>query len=201
MSTLHLQVGRDVDRGVGDDERLVVVRDVHDEAMADAPRGPKAGVALDHRAHQFVGVEAALHQRLGAALAHQRDRLCGRVLAVLGIDDLESADVEAVLRGDVADPLLRPDQDRLDQFQLRRFDRAFQRHLIARMRDRDLYRRILLRPRDQLVELLVRVSADGGLRLKHRHRLLLASPEERRDQSVKRPCSRAALLKRRAPRD
>ena len=44
---------------------------VHDEAMADPPRRAQAGLALDHRAHQLVGVQAALHQRLGAALANQ----------------------------------------------------------------------------------------------------------------------------------
>ena len=74
---LGLQVGRDVDRGVGDDQRLVMTGDVHHEAMADAPCGPKAGVALDHRAHKLVGVEAAFHQRLRASLAHQLDSLGG----------------------------------------------------------------------------------------------------------------------------
>ena len=38
---------------------------VHHEAVADAARGAQAGVALDHRAHQLVGVQAAFHQRLG----------------------------------------------------------------------------------------------------------------------------------------
>ena len=67
-----------------------VARHVHDEAMADAPRGADAGVARDHRAHQLVGVKAALHQRLGAARRDQLDRLGGGIVAVLGIDDLEA---------------------------------------------------------------------------------------------------------------
>ena len=71
-------------------ERLVVTRHVHHEAMADAPRRPKPGVALDDRAHDLVGVKAALHQRVGAALADQLDRLGCGFLAVVGIDDLES---------------------------------------------------------------------------------------------------------------
>ena len=93
---LDLQVRRDVDRGIGDDQRLVVVRHVHDEAMADAPGGAQAGVARDDRAHELVGVQAALHQRLGPAFADQRDGLGGGVMAVLGVDDLEAADVEAM---------------------------------------------------------------------------------------------------------
>ena len=44
---------------------------VHHEAVADAPRGAQARLAPDDRAHQLVGVQAALHQRLGLALAHQ----------------------------------------------------------------------------------------------------------------------------------
>ena len=48
-----------------------VARHVHDEAVADAARGAQAAFALDHRAHQLVGVQAALHQRLGLAFAHQ----------------------------------------------------------------------------------------------------------------------------------
>ena len=79
---LGLEVGRDVHRRVGDDQRLVVAGHVHDEAMADPPRGAQPGVALDHRAHQFVGVKAALHQRFGPAFAHQRDGLGRRILAV-----------------------------------------------------------------------------------------------------------------------
>ena len=49
-------------------------RHVHDEDVADAARGAQAGVAVDMAAlHQFVGVQAALHQRLDLARAHQRD--------------------------------------------------------------------------------------------------------------------------------
>ena len=39
--------------------------------------------------HQLVGVQAALHQRLGLALAHQLHRLGGGRLAVRRVDDLE----------------------------------------------------------------------------------------------------------------
>ena len=65
-------------------------RHVHDEAVADAPGGADAGVARHHRAHQLVGVKAALHQRLGAAGAHQLHRLGRGIVAVLGVDQFEA---------------------------------------------------------------------------------------------------------------
>ena len=100
-----------------------MARHVHDEAMADAPRGADARVARHDRAHQLVGMEAALHQRLGPSGAHQRDRLGGGIMAVLGVDQFEARDVEAAFRRP-RDPRRRADQDRLDKTQLRRLDRA-----------------------------------------------------------------------------
>ena len=41
------------------------------------------------RAQQFVGVQAALHQQFGLALANQFDRLGGRGMAVRHVDDLQ----------------------------------------------------------------------------------------------------------------
>ena len=95
----------------------------------------------DDLGHQFVGVQAALHQRLGFALAHQLDRLRRRGVAVRRIDELVGRDVEAEARRQRADARLRPDQDRLDDLRLRRLDRAAQRGLVARMRHRRAHRR------------------------------------------------------------
>ena len=39
---LGIEVGEDVDRRVGDEQRLGVGRHVHDEDVADAPRGAQA---------------------------------------------------------------------------------------------------------------------------------------------------------------
>ena len=74
MSTLSSSVGHDVDRGVGDDQGVLVAGHVHHEAVADAPRGAQPGLAPHHGGHQLVGVQAALHQRLGLAFAHQLHR-------------------------------------------------------------------------------------------------------------------------------
>ena len=72
---LGLQVRGDVHRGIGDEQRLGICRHVHDEDVADAPLGPEPGLPLRDLAEQLVGMEAALHQELGLALADQRDRL------------------------------------------------------------------------------------------------------------------------------
>ncbi len=131
-----LQRRRDVHRGVGDDERIGVPRHVHDEAVADAPRGAQPRVAPDHRAHQLVGVQAAFHQRFRAPGAHLRHRLVGRLLAERRIDDRERGDVEPGFRGNFPDPRRGTDQDGRDQPGLGGIDRALQRTLVARMRDR-----------------------------------------------------------------
>ena len=72
---LVLQGRCDVDRGIRDDERIRMTWHIHDEAMADPTVGPDAGIAGYHRAHQFVRVQAALHQRFHLALPHEGHRL------------------------------------------------------------------------------------------------------------------------------
>ena len=112
---LGIEVGEDVDRRVGDEQRLAVARHVHDEDMADAPVGAQAGGRRRDFAHQLVGVEAPFHQELGLALADQRDRAGGRGVAVRGVDDGPPGQVDAMLGGNSADSRLGADQDRLDQ--------------------------------------------------------------------------------------
>ena len=50
-------------------------------------------------AHQLVGVQAALHQQFALGLVNELDGLGGGCLAVRRVDDLEAADVDAVLGG------------------------------------------------------------------------------------------------------
>ncbi len=101
--------------------------------MGDAARGAQAGRSLDDRAHQLLGVQGALHQRLRLAFArhrHAQDR-CG--VAVLRVDDLEPGEVEVGQFGGAADLRLRADQHRFDQLFARRLDRADQRGFVDRM--------------------------------------------------------------------
>ena len=130
---LGVEVGEDVDRRVGDEQRLRIGRHIHDEDMADPPRRAQAGLAdAVDRPHQLVGVQAALHQQLALALVDQLDGPRGRGFAVRRVDDLETADVEAVLTRDSRDLRGRPDQDRNDDAGLGRLDSAAQRGLVAR---------------------------------------------------------------------
>ena len=70
----RVEVGGNVDRGVGDYERFRVAGYVHDEAVADPALGADAAFPRDYRAHEFIGVEAALHQRLDPASGDEADR-------------------------------------------------------------------------------------------------------------------------------
>ena len=77
MSTLVMQIGRDIDRGVGDEQQIVERRHVEREDMADPPRGAQPAVLLDHGGEQIVGMKIALHHRAGFARAHHGDRAVG----------------------------------------------------------------------------------------------------------------------------
>ena len=71
--------------------------------------------------------------------------------------------------GHLANPMLRTDEDRLNEFQLGRFQDALEGDLIAWVSDRNLHRRMLLRVRNQPMQFIVGVAADGGFSLKHGH--------------------------------
>ena len=62
-----VEIGEDVDRGIGDEHGLGIGRHVHDEDMADAPIGAQSAGLCGDRAHQLVGVQAAFHQHLALA--------------------------------------------------------------------------------------------------------------------------------------
>ena len=79
---LDVEIRENVDRRIGDEQRLGIGRHVHDEDVADAPRGTQPGRRRCHRSHQFVGVQAALHQQFALGRVDQFDRLGGGGLAV-----------------------------------------------------------------------------------------------------------------------
>ena len=122
---------------VGDDQHLVIRRHVHDEDVAEAAAGAEARLLRDDRAEQLVGVQAALHQELGLALAHQLHRLRRRRVAVRRVDDPGRAEVDAVR---LARPraIFAAGPTRIGTISplLAGLDRAGQRRLLARMGDR-----------------------------------------------------------------
>lgn len=99
--------------------------------MADAALGAQPGVARHDLVHQFVGMQAALHQQAGLPAAHQLDRGGGRGVAVRRIDDGRPAQVQAAALGHVADLLLRTHQDGREQAQLHGLQRGAQRGFVA----------------------------------------------------------------------
>ena len=94
MSTLSSRVGAMFTAASVMISAIRMTRHVHDEAVADPARRADAALTRNHRGHQFVGVQAALHQRLGPSRAHEFDRLGGRIVTVLGVHDLHAGDVE-----------------------------------------------------------------------------------------------------------
>jgi hypothetical protein len=109
--------------------------------VADAALGAQAGAARDHLGHQFVGVQAALHQRFGVAVADQGHGHRRRLVAVFHVHDPVLLEVEVVLLGDRADLLFRADQDRVDQVRLGGEQRALERLAVAGVHHRHVDRR------------------------------------------------------------
>ncbi len=99
--------------------------------MTDAALGADAGFARHHCGHDLVRVQAALHQRLGAALAHERHSARRGAVTVLGGDDGEFADVELGGGSDGANLGFRANQNRLDQAHFGGLGRRTQRCLVA----------------------------------------------------------------------
>ena len=57
------EIGRNVDRRIGDKQRARVSRRIHNEHMRNSSRRAQACVALHHRLQQLVSVQTAFHQR------------------------------------------------------------------------------------------------------------------------------------------
>ena len=123
-----------IEGGIGHEERPRIVRSVNHEDVAHAPGGLQLFL-VDDRTHEFVGVEAALHQRLDLAIARQRDCLGRCRVAMLRRHELIGGKVEFGLFRCGSDFCLRPDQYGNDEFFLGGFDRAKQRNRVDRVDD------------------------------------------------------------------
>src|SRR5262249_41938010 len=144
-----IEIGKNIDRRIGEEQRLGIARHVHDEDVTDAPFRAQASLARRHLAHQLVRVEAALHQELAFRLLDELHRLRRRRMAMRNVDDLEATDVETMLAGYGLNFGGRPDKDGNDDAGVRRFDRAAQRRLFARVNDDGPRGGNLLGPGDQ----------------------------------------------------
>ncbi len=144
LDDVHLVAQRrgDVDGRVSDDQRLLQRRHIHHEAMADAPVGAQSCVALHHRAHQLVGVKAALHQCVGLALrarGARPPRLTPRCAA--HPRSASRPDPAGTPRRSAVIVSAGPTSSGTISPSLCRLERAAQRALIARVCDRTPHRR------------------------------------------------------------
>ena len=71
-----------------------MVRNVHDEDMADTAAGAKPRLALRDCPEELIRMQASFHQQLGFARANELDCLLCRRLAVRNIDNVDAFDVE-----------------------------------------------------------------------------------------------------------
>ncbi len=129
---LVLERRRDVDRTIGDDQHLVVGGHVHQEHVTEPAAGAHPAFPRHHRAQEFVGVEAALHQDLRFALAHESHRLRRGGVAFADVHDFDIAELDALGLGDLGDRRRGTDQDGVDQALACGVDRAGQCRLLAR---------------------------------------------------------------------
>ena len=132
---LVLQIGGDVDRGVGDQQQVIEARNVHDENMGQPPRAAQAAILLHDLMQQLVRVQMALHDRLSQALQDQRDGLGRCLVRAAGLDHLVARYVAARSFRRFLDQAPVANQDRLDDAQLRRHDRALQGMRFLRRHD------------------------------------------------------------------
>ena len=72
---LGIEVGKNIDRSVGDEQRFGVGRHVHNEDVAYSPRRTQAGVRGSNSPHEFVGMQAAFHQQFAPSRPDQLNRL------------------------------------------------------------------------------------------------------------------------------
>ena len=79
---LGFQIGRDIHRGIGDDQRARVKRRIQHKGVAHAPFCAQPRFLRQSRAQQFIRMQAALHERRRPAFPHQGHRGLGRGMAM-----------------------------------------------------------------------------------------------------------------------
>ena len=159
---LGIEVGGDVDRRVGDDERAWIAWGLHQIAVGESPRRAQAELAVQRRADELVGVQAALHQRIDLAGPGQFDRACRSCVAVPDILDLDVVEIEPGGLGDRLEPHPRPDQHRHDQVCIARLERRRQRCLVAGMDHRATHGRQVVHRIEQAAHAIAITQAHVG---------------------------------------
>ena len=105
--------------------------------------------------HEFVRVQAALHERLSLAGLDERDGFLGSRMAVGRVHDPHAGEVRREAGGGCGDLVPRPDEDRIDDPERGGLPGGAERAPVAGMDHGDLQPRQGLRRREQAVVLLV----------------------------------------------
>ena len=173
LHDVHLggEVGRDVDRGVRDEEEIALRRHVHDEHMADAARCPKAAFLLDHLREQLVRVHVAFHYGAHLFRVDHGDRARGRLGVIRDIDDDDVGNVHGRRFGRFQDLVPRADEERRDQALAPGEQGAAERVLVVGTDHGGRHRRQALAARDQHAEMIVLVD--------QKHRQLVVLQDDR----------------------
>src|SRR5258705_13658049 len=100
-------------------------------------------------------MEAALHEQLGLALAHERDGHLRRCMAMRYVDNLEASEVETTGLRELPDMVSGTHKQRNYQPGTIRLERAAERGLIARVSHGRCESGVLSRRRDQPLVLVV----------------------------------------------
>ena len=156
---LVVQCRRDVDGGVGDDERAWIGRCLHHEAVRDAPLGAQPGRARHDRGHQLVRMQAAFHQRVHLAAAGHRRGFLGGGVAVRHVDAFDAGEVDLRLRGGGLQLGARGNQHGPDDAGVTCVDGAGETEGVARVDHRHAHRLHRAHVRDQALD-----AAQRGLR-------------------------------------
>ena len=124
---LGIEIRKDIDGRIGDEERLRMARHVHNENVADPPGGSQTGTRAGNCSHELVGVQAALHQQLAPRFMDQLDRLGGGRFAMIGVHDLEMVDIEMMRASNRTNSRGRADKSWNDNARVRSLYRPPQR--------------------------------------------------------------------------
>ncbi len=95
ISAFTSRFRRDIDGGVGDDQRLGITRYVHQITMRHAPLGAQAGFPHDDGAQQFIGMQRALHDGADFSLRRQGCGFGRRGMAMRHIDERPGRNINA----------------------------------------------------------------------------------------------------------
>ena len=140
LQNIHLifQIGIDIDGGIRHQQSARISGNIKDKDMADPTIGPQSGFPLRHFVHQFIRMQRAFHQGLGFTRFAKCHGAGGRFMRMLGIDDLQSIQIEIKFGGNRTNFTFRPHQNGNHNAFLKGIQSTTQRDLVARMSHRNL---------------------------------------------------------------